>query len=229
MRLRFRPKGRSGSHLSSHAECARGSNGFRKKVIHESVNAGKCELRSFPTQATGASYDRRFVVGSWWPLGLHWCRALGRTRCRFSQLIGGIMRFHFITASATLLAMSCSSLWQGNQPDPRPASNQSGAEMQQQAATGGPPKTLYVIIVPLDDTGFADSRYLNPRNPPHVLAEGVEFVNRTSDRTFVVTFSLDRSRLSTREQNELKNFAAKNSDPHLRPLECEGDKCAITL
>jgi hypothetical protein len=125
--------------------------------------------------------------------------------------------------------VGCSSVWQSNQPDSRPATNQRGAQIQQAATTGILPKPLFVIVLPLDDTGFADARYLNPRNPPHVLTEGIEFVNRTSDRTFVVTFSLDKSRLSGREQKELTNFADKNSDPHFRPLECEGDKCTVTL
>lgn len=61
-------------------------------------------------------------------------------------------------------------------------------------ARPGPPRsaplapTKEVIIVPLDNTGVVDFRFLNPRRPVFVPpGAGVEFKNDTSDRTFSVS------------------------------------------
>jgi hypothetical protein len=45
-----------------------------------------------------------------------------------------------------------------------------------------------VVPIPLDDTGVADWRYINPRKPQRVRDRfSIEFVNLTADRTFEVT------------------------------------------
>jgi hypothetical protein len=66
---------------------------------------------------------------------------------------------------------------------------------------GGP--SMRVVVVPLDDTGVASWRYLNPRNPACIncgpggvplattdAPAGVAFHNRTLDRTFAVSLTL---------------------------------------
>jgi hypothetical protein len=47
------------------------------------------------------------------------------------------------------------------------------------------------VSIPLDETGIADWRFVNPRNP-QIVAENavVEFTNQTTDRTFEITTSL---------------------------------------
>ncbi|HEX7151493.1 MAG TPA: hypothetical protein VF618_08405 [Thermoanaerobaculia bacterium] len=62
---------------------------------------------------------------------------------------------------------------------------------------------MRVVVVPLDDTGVANWRYLNPRNPacinclpggqplpPDQTPAGVVFRNRTQDRTFLISITL---------------------------------------
>jgi hypothetical protein len=62
---------------------------------------------------------------------------------------------------------------------------------------------MRVVVVPLDDTGVTNWRYLNPRNPACIncapggqplpageLPTGVVFHNRTQDRTFLVSMTL---------------------------------------
>lgn len=64
-------------------------------------------------------------------------------------------------------------------------------------------QTMRVVVVPLDDTGVANWRYLNPRNPACINCRpggeplpagetpaGVVFRNRTQDRTFMVSLTL---------------------------------------
>jgi hypothetical protein len=69
--------------------------------------------------------------------------------------------------------------------------------------TQGDGQAMRVVVVPLDDTGVASWRYLNPRNPacinclpggqplpPNQAPAGVVFRNRTQDRTFLISINL---------------------------------------
>jgi len=68
------------------------------------------------------------------------------------------------------------------------ASQASDVEMQIKGRTDTNPGNL---PIPLDDTGFADWRFVNPRSPLRVEA-GVLllFINQTPDRVFEVTTQL---------------------------------------
>jgi hypothetical protein len=98
-----------------------------------------------------------------------------------------------------------------NQKDPPPADYAQGmppiavitaptANLISNNETGQP---MRVVVVPLDDTGVANWRYLNPRSPACIncgpggaplratdLPAGVVFRNRTQDRTFLITLTL---------------------------------------
>src|SRR5258707_1257664 len=81
---------------------------------------------------------------------------------------------------------------------PAPSSHQARTKVvpapRQPAQGGGGRNASQVVNVPLNNTGVADSRYLNPRRPLRVNPkDGIEFENRTSDRTFKVTTDIDIS------------------------------------
>ena len=85
-----------------------------------------------------------------------------------------------------------------------------------------PGEPMRVVVVPLDDTGVTNWRYLNPRNPACIncspdgtalpateLPAGVLFRNRTQDRTFLISVTLPASTATNAIEDAFKCAAGQ--------------------